>query len=216
MKLFQLQRVSGFAKVAILIAVVICLLGLIYATVNFIYTMVKADDLSKVMITEILELPALAREQPAGPWPTENGVVQFRLCKIYGEFSYLNMPRIMVFAVYLRVLVLWGLFFIGTVQMARGLRDVCRGKAFAPENAKRLRIIGFAMAGGAIFKLLIYIGTIFLFRGDFVVAGASIPWPMFIEQALSPGFFLGGIVVLVISEVFRLGNRLQEEQDLTV
>lgn len=216
MEFLQLRRVTGFAKAAIYLACWIGLLGLIYATGSFIYSLVKADDLSDVVTTNLLELPSLAREQAAGPWATESGDVRFRLCKIYGEFSYLNMPRALVFAAYLRVLGLWALFFIGAVQLARILREVGRGRAFALENARRLRVVGFAMAGGAIFKFLMYLGTIFAFRGDIEVAGAAIPWAMVIWQASSPGLLLGGVIVIVISEVFRLGNQLQEEQQLTV
>jgi len=216
MRFLQLQRVTGFAKVAIYLAGAICLLGLVYATGNFIYVMVKADDLSDVLVTEILELPSLARKQAAGPWVTESGAVRFRLHKIYGEFSYLNMPRIMVFAAALRVLGLWALFFIGTVQMARLLRDVSQGKAFARENARRLRVVAYAMAGGAIFKFLMYFGTLMVFRGDIRVVGAAIPWVLFVRIASSPGLLLGAVIVVVISEVFRLGNQLQEEQELTV
>ncbi len=216
MKFLELQKVTGFAKVVIYLAWGVGLLGLIYSTAGFIYTMVKADDLGKVLVTETMELPALAREQAAGPWATESGAVRFRLHKIYGEFSYLNMPRAMLFAAYLRVLGLWALFLIGTVQMARVLGNVSRGKAFARENARCLLIIGCAMAGGAIFKFLIYMGTLFVFRGRIEVAGGAIPWPLYLGQAVSPGLFLGGIIVIVISEVFRLGNVLQEEQELTV
>jgi Protein of unknown function (DUF2975) len=216
MKLLQFQRVTGFAKVAIYLACGVGLLFLIYGIGGFIYTMVKADDLSDVLTTEIFELPALAREQPAGPWETESGAVRYRLHKVYGEFSHLNMPRAMVFVAYLRVLGLWVLFVIGTVQMAKVLRDVSQGKAFALENARRFRIVGYAMAGGAIFKFLMYAWGLIAFRSDFVVAGAAIPWMFFVQVAFSPGLFLGGIIVLVISEVFRLGNQLREEQELTV
>src|SRR4030043_163899 len=107
MELIRFQRLTGFAKVAIYLAYGIGLIVLIYGIGGFIYTMVKADDLSDVLTTEILELPALAREQAAGPWETESGAVRYRLHKIYGEFSFLNMPRGMVFAAYLRVLGLW-------------------------------------------------------------------------------------------------------------
>ncbi|MFO7733803.1 MAG: DUF2975 domain-containing protein [Candidatus Aminicenantes bacterium] len=216
MRFLQLQHVTGFAKVAIYLACGIGLLGTIYTTGSFIYTMVKADDLSDVLVTEILELPALAREQAAGPWETENGAVRYRLHKIYGEFSHLNMPRGMVFAAGLRVLGLWALFFLGTVQLARILRDVGRGKAFTLENARRLRIVGYALAGGAIFKLLMYAGALLLFRSAIEVTGSAIPWLLIIHSAFSPGLFLGGIIVIVISEVFRLGNELREEQELTI
>ncbi|MDH4271985.1 MAG: DUF2975 domain-containing protein, partial [Candidatus Aminicenantes bacterium] len=125
-------------------------------------------------------------------------------------------PRGLVFAAGLRVLGLWALFFLGTVQLARVLRDVGRGKAFALENARRLRIVGYAMAGGAVFKALMYFGSLIVLRGDIEVVGGVIPWGFFVREASSPGLLLGGIIVIVISEVFRLGNRLQEEQDLTV
>jgi hypothetical protein len=216
MKFLQLQQLTGFAKVAIYLACGIGLLVFIYGIGGFIYTMVKADDLSGVLTTEILELPALAREQAAGPWETESGAVRYRLHKIYGEFSHLNMPRGMVFVAYLRVLGLWALFIIGTVQMAKVLRDVSQGRAFARENARRLRIVGTAMAGGAIFKLLMYLGVLIAFRSEIEVVGSAIPWMFFVQVAFSPGLFLGGIIVLVISEVFRLGNQLREEQELTV
>jgi len=215
-KFLQLQRLTGFAKVAIYLACGVGVLGLLYGTGSFIYTMINADDLSHVLVTEILVLPSLAREQAAGPWETESGAVRFRLHKIYGEFSYLNMPRGLQLVAYARVLGLWALFFIGTVQLAKVLRDVSRGKAFVLENARRLRIVGYAMAGGAIFKFLMYLGAVSLFRSGFVVAGAAIPWMVLIRIASSPGLLLGGIIVIVISEVFRLGNQLREEQELTV
>jgi len=216
MRILQLQHVTGFAKVAIYLACGIGLLGIIYTTGSFIYVMFRADDLSNVLVTETLELPSLTREQAAGPWATENGAVRFRLHKICGEFSYLNMPRELVFAAGLRVLGLWALFFLGTMQLARVLRDVGRGKAFALENARRLRVVGFAMAGGAIFKALMFLGTVIAFRGDIEVAGGVIPWVSYVQSASSPGLLLGGIIVIVISEVFRLGNRLQEDHELTV
>jgi hypothetical protein len=208
-KFLQLQRLTGFAKVAIYFACGIGVLGLLYGTASFIYTMINANDLSHVLVTEIVELPSLAREQ-------EGGAVRFRLHKIYGEFSHLNMPRGLQLVAYARVLGLWALFFIGTVQLAKVLRDVSQGKAFILENARRLRIVGYAMAGGAIFKFLMYLGTVSLFRSGFVVEGAAIPWMIFVRIASSPGLLLGGIIVIVISEVFRLGNQLREEQELTV
>jgi len=216
MSFLQLERLTGFAKAAIYIACGVCLVGLLYGTGSFVYAMVKADDLSDVLVTEILELPSLARDQAAGPWEAESGAVRYRLHKIYGEFSYLNMPRGMQIAAYVRILGLWALFLLGTVQMALVLRNVGQGKAFARENARRLRIVGYAMAGGAVFKALMYTGTLLVFGNNIEMLGGRIPWHLFVKVGLSPGLLLGGIIVIVISEVFRLGNRLQEEQELTV
>jgi hypothetical protein len=216
MEIFGLKRFTGFVKVVIYLAFGVAILALLYSVGAFIYTMSNADDLSRVTATNTYELPSLAEEQGAKVWETENGAIKFRVHKIYGEFSYLSMPRGLVLAAFFRVLVLCGLFFIGVVQMANVFEDVSRGKPFASENAGRLRIVGYAMAGGAIFKLLVQMGTFFLYRGDIAMKGATIPWLWLIRETLSPGLLLGGLIVIVISEVFRLGNRLQEEQELTV
>jgi len=61
-----------------------------------------------------------------------------------------------------------------------------------------------------------YAGTLLVFRNNIEMAGGHIPWLLFVKVGFSPELLLGGIIVIVISEVFRLGNRLQEEQELTV
>ncbi len=72
------------------------------------------------------------------------------------------------------------------------------------------------MAGGAIFKFVVQMGTFLLFKGEIAMSGAEIPWLWLLRETLNWGLLAGGLVVLVISEVFRLGNKLQEEQELTV
>jgi len=216
MKMSGLRSLTGFVKVVISLAFGIALLAMLYVLGSFIYTMANADDLSKVLTTNLYEMPALAREQAGNVWETGDGAIKFRLYKIYGEFSYLNMPRSLVLAAYFRIFVLVALFFIGVVQMANVFEDVSQGRPFVRENAGRLRIIGFAMAGGAIFKFLIQMGTFLVFQDAIAMRGASIPWHWFLKETLSLGLLFGGLIVLVISEVFRLGNRLEKEQELTI
>jgi hypothetical protein len=55
-----------------------------------------------------------------------------------------------------------------------------------------------------------------MFKDAIAIPGTSIPWYWLLKETLSLGLLLGGLVVLVISEVFRLGNRLEEEQELTI
>jgi len=216
MKLSNLSSLASFVKVVIYLAFGISLLVVLSSLGSFIYVMSNADDLSKVNVTNTYELPALAEDLSPEVWQSENGAVRFRLHKLYGEFSYLNMPRTLALAAFFRILVLCGLFFIGIVQMANIFEDVSQGKPFAVENAARLRIVGYAMAGGAIFKFVVQIGTFLLLKGDIAMIGAEIPWPWFLRETLNWGLLAGGLVVLVISEVFRLGNRLEEDQELTV
>ncbi len=216
MRVSNLSSLTGLAKVVIYLAFGASLIVTLYSLGSFIYTMSNADDLSKVAATNMYELPALAEELSPDVWATENGAIRFRLHKIYGEFSYLSMPRALVLAVFFRILVLCGLFFIGVVQMANIFEDVGAGKPFARENAARLRIVGYAMAGGAIFKFVVQMGTFFLFKDEIAMSGTEIPWLWLLRETLNWGLLAGGLVVLAISEVFRLGNKLQEEQELTV
>lgn len=216
MRVSNLSSLTGLVKAVIYLAFGVSLIVILYSIGSFIYMMSNADDLSKVAATNMYELPALAEELSPDVWATENGAIRFRLYKIYGEFSYLSMPRTLVLATFFRILVLCGLFFIGVVQMANIFEDVGAGKPFVRENAGRLRVVGYAMAGGAIFKFVAQMGTFFLFRNEIAMSGAEIPWIWLLRETLNWGLLAGGLVVLVISEVFRLGNKLQEEQELTV
>jgi len=216
MKLFNLRSLTGFVKVVIDLAFIVALLAVVYILGSFIYLMVKADDLSKVAMTNLYKLPELAREQGAGVWEAANGGIRFRLLHVYGEFSYLNMPRTMVLAIFFRLFVQCALFFIGIVQMANMFEDVSRGKPFVLENARRLRNVGYCMAGGAIFTLLAQTAVMLLFRNEIMMKDASFAWYWYVKSVLNPGLLFGGLIVIVISEVFRLGNKLQEEQELTV
>jgi len=216
MRFSKLSSLTGLAKVVIYLAFGVSLIVILDAFGSFIYVMSNAGDLSKVTVTNTYELPALAEKISPDVWESENGTVRFRVHKIYGEFSHLNMPRTLVLAAFFRILVLCALFFIGIVQMANIFEDVSQGKAFARENAGRLRIVGYAMAGGAIFKFVVQMGTFLLFKGEIAMRGAEIPWIWLLRETFNWGLLAGGLVVIVISEVFRLGNKLQEEQELTV
>jgi hypothetical protein len=216
MRIARPSSFTGLAKVIIYLAFGASLLVTLNTVGSFIYMMANAGDLSRVNATNMYEMSALAEEISPDTWGSESGEVSFRLHKLYGELSYLNMPRALVLAVFFRELVLCGLFFIGVVQLANMFEDLSRGKPFVRENAARLRIVGYAMAGGALFKVLVQTGTFLLFRGEIYIKGTETPWLFLLKETFNGGLLAGGIVVLVISEVFRIGTRLQEEQELTV
>jgi len=216
MRVSNLSSLTGLVKVVIYLAFIGSLLAFVYVLGSFIYVTANADDLSKVSMTNLYKLPEIAREQGGGAWEAANGGIKFRLLHVYGEFSYLNMPRGMVLAIFFRLFVLVALFLIGTVQMANMFEDVSRGKPFVLENARRLRTVGYCMAGGAIFTWLSQTGIMLLYRNEIMMKDALFAWYWYIKSVLNPGLLFGGLVVIVISEVFRLGNKLQEEQELTV
>ena len=69
---------------------------------------------------------------------------------------------------------------------------------------------------GLFFIGVVQMGTFLLFKGEIAMSGAEIPWLWLLGETFNWGILAGGLVVLAISEVFRLGNKLQEEQELTV
>jgi hypothetical protein len=216
MKLSGLQALTGFVKVVINLAVLVALLGFVYIIGSFIYLIANADDLSRITATNMYSLPGLVNVVGDSTWQAAEGGIRFRLVHLYGEFSYLSMPRGMVLAIFFRQFVKWGLFCIGIIQMANIFEDLTAGKPFIRENARRLRIVGYCMAGGAVFAVLAQTGIFLLFWNQIMMKEASFAWYWFFKEAFSPGLFFGGLIVIVISEVFRLGNKLQEEQELTV
>jgi hypothetical protein len=109
------------------------------------------------------------------------------------------------------VILLFGLLWI-LYHLRELLRALTRVGPFAPENPGRIRRIGWALvAAGPVFGLFMFLyGTIYVHFLD--IPGAQIEVPIDVH----PFVILTGLIVLVISQVFEMGVRLQREQDLTV
>jgi hypothetical protein len=109
------------------------------------------------------------------------------------------------------VLLLLGLLWI-LYHLRELLRALTRVGPFAPDNPGRIRKIGWALvAAGPVFGLFMFLyGTIYVRFLD--IPGAQIEVPVDVH----PFVILTGLIVLVISQVFEMGVRLQREQDLTV
>lgn len=215
MKLAAMKPVTGIARAGIYLAFALSIVWLIYITGSFIYALTHADGGGN-LATNIYVMPELQRGADRAIYESQNGAVRYRLDEVYGVLTWLNMPRRIAFAVYFQLFVLWLLFFIAVRELANLFEDVGAGKPFVAENARRLRIVGTCMAGGAIFRMLFVLVSLRVFHDDVMIPGARFPWKFVLTQDLNLGLILGGFVVLAISEVFRIGNRLQEDQELTV
>jgi hypothetical protein len=105
------------------------------------------------------------------------------------------------------VLIMWVLHQLRAVF--RTLRD---GQPFVAENAVRLRKIGWAVIIGEALRTLVA-----LFENAYAANHFSVSSLTFVVRpdynALT---VIGGLIILVIAEVFRAGTRLDEEQSLTV
>ena len=96
--------------------------------------------------------------------------------------------------------------------IVKQLRDICKtlvtGDPFVPENAKRLRTIWIAVAGGEVLRL---ISTI-------IISKVSQNSDEAIEVATDLRIYVWFMVLalIILAEVFREGARLRLEQKLTV
>ncbi|PWE18394.1 DUF2975 domain-containing protein [Marinicauda salina] len=99
-------------------------------------------------------------------------------------------------------------------RLRRIFATLIAGDPFVPENAGHLRAIAIAIA---IYQLIRYaaqgvIALVFTFFGRSVEGGASLE-PGF---TLNLGAWFAVLTLFVLSEVFREGARLREEQKLTI
>lgn len=113
----------------------------------------------------------------------------------------------------------------------RLFRNVERGKSFSPETITLMRGIGFSLLGysliaEAVGRILVR-AVLAYFRGHPTLLGHGVIWNDYQPATLTlnltvSGFsfigslFFAGILVLVLSEVFRQGLRLKSDNELTI
>ena len=104
-------------------------------------------------------------------------------------------------------LVLWGLGQL--IAVFRTLRD---GQPFVPDNAIRIRRIGYAVIAGELART----GLVF-FANSYAMNHFSADGLRFDARPDVNLFaIVHGLIILAIAEVFRAGTRLHEDQSLTI
>jgi hypothetical protein len=110
------------------------------------------------------------------------------------------------------IIVLFGLLLSVLTQLRHVFRSLSRGLLFIPENARRIRWVGFMVIcgelarAGLVYFCSYYTSLHFTANGLHFVASTDCN---FIT-------IFGGFAILVIAEVFREGTRLHEDQSLTI
>lgn len=97
-------------------------------------------------------------------------------------------------------------------QLRHIFRALSRGLLFIPENAQRIRWVGFAVIFGELARAALVYFSSYYTSLHFTANG--------LRFVASTDFNLitivGGFAILVIAEVFREGTRLHEDQSLTI
>jgi hypothetical protein len=208
------RSLAGVLKVLFYAAFGLGLLFFIYRLGTFTVLLKHADNLGRYTSTSIYQLPT--QELAAKEWRSENNRVRLTLHNLYGELRYRNMTRRVVLIIGFGEMVLFFCFFLAIIELANLFEDLSQGKVFEADSARRLRRIGLATVGGTLFSPFWSVLWVWLFRGDIIVPGTRIPWILFVWTRVYLGLLLGGLLLLVVAEAFRIGYKLHEDQQLTV
>lgn len=110
-----------------------------------------------------------------------------------------------------------GLFLLVVHQLRRLLATVKAGNPFCPENASRIRTIGWSIVSSFLLKTVTDFSAVLYMKHTISVNGRHLFPPFWlIPDSLHLEVLFFGLVVLAISGIFRLGTQLKEEQELTI
>lgn len=113
----------------------------------------------------------------------------------------------MILLIFMFALALW---VIGQLRdVFRTLRD---GQPFVPDNARRIRWIGYGVIVGELAR-----SSMVFFENYYAMTHFSADGLRFdVRPDVNVFAIICGLIILVIAEVFRAGTRLDEDQSLTV
>lgn len=104
----------------------------------------------------------------------------------------------------------WALFALRQLRLL--VTDVLAGSAFAPQNARRVALLGLTVVGAELVRAVAVLTGSLWAR-----AHADLPHVAFqVTFPVQPGALAAGLLIVVLAGVFRLGSALQEDRDLTI
>ncbi|MCP4723631.1 MAG: DUF2975 domain-containing protein [bacterium] len=106
--------------------------------------------------------------------------------------------------------ILVGMFILFNIRKI--INNLTKAHPFEIENVKRLRIIGYTLIAGEIINWLLFFIMNLIYSDDFSVYAGDIYFGL--DKNITIIFV--GLVILVISEIFRVGFDMRKEQELTI
>lgn len=109
-------------------------------------------------------------------------------------------------------LLIW-LFVWGCVSFFQFIHDIQKGKIFIPLNVRRLRVIaGFLFLAGLLINLTSGLDYYYLIKDN----GIEVPGYQIVDFHFQHQAFFIALFFALFAEIFALGVKMKEEQDLTV
>jgi hypothetical protein len=144
--------------------------------------------------------------------PVGGGPVDAQIEKLRGNLRFpIRNGAFFSGSMFLIVLLLGLLLWVLT-QLRHVFRSLSRGLLFIPENARRIRWVGFTVILGELAR-----AAVVYFWSDYTSRHFTAHGLRFVASTdFNVLTIAGGFAILVIAEVFREGTRLHEDQSLTI
>lgn len=153
-----------------------------------------------------VELNAPVQDSSASLYPDG------RIEKLRGKLRFPIRQGVFLSGSMFLIVLLLGLLLWVVTQLRHIFRSLSRGLLFIPENARRIRWVGFTVIFGELARSAVVYFWSYYTSVHFTANGLR-----FVASTDFNGItFAGGFAILVIAEVFREGTRLHEDQSLTI
>jgi hypothetical protein len=153
----------------------------------------------------VVDTPALHVSAPS------LDIANAQISPLRGEIRFPASRRTWVVAPAIGAVMLGVLFWVLT-QLLRLFETLRAGQPFAPDNARRVRRLAWVVIMAEPLRAVVTYGSEAYVASHFVADGFRFTK----DFNLNVGTIIGGLIILVIAEVFRVGTGLDEDQSLTI
>ena len=221
MKIIGKRSVASTLYVLLQIGYFIVILGAIGAIIGFIVMMINPEIevfRSFKDFSFLYTFPADYLQRITDLNIIHNGIKDVDLI-VVGELQFRMANRLLVVLYFCVIFIVVAEAWIIITQLKNFLRTATEENPFEAQNIMRIRFIGLTILVSELAKMLLAIFLIFYLRSPVAIENAPVSLYLSSIKGVFNGMFnaiLLAFIVLVISEVFRLGFQLKEEQELTI
>jgi len=217
MKLIGKSSVSSVLKTILEVFYIFVFIWIGLSALAFLSSIINPESqLNLFNVSTIYKLDLLDETRKFSFYTTDQDAdFQFELM---GYFSMVQKDRLYLLFLFLSSMILWGLYLVIIIQLRSFFVTLEENKPFIFENAKRIRKIGVFIILSEIITYLVEFAAVIhmknLIHSKNVVV-SFLSWEIYKEE-INIHVLFAGIVIIVISELFRLGAKMHEEHSLTI
>ncbi|KAA5546412.1 DUF2975 domain-containing protein [Adhaeribacter rhizoryzae] len=209
MKTLGKYSLSALIKLIIYVSWYIQLLFLVLLTVLLSISFIAKEDIQSDLTVRLTQSQPLAVK----PAPAATNINNVTLKLNAGELHFTQDKSLPLVIYNLGVMWIGFAISLGITNLLRKIFDsLTDNNPFVVENAQRLRQIALLII---LIAPITFMRDLFLnwyLRQNFVIDGSAIQTHLTLDFKT---IFIG-LILLIIAEIFRIGTRLKEDQELTV